>query len=307
MTSVAPLVKWCGKTIYKRFTLQHKNFQPITIIVMKTFILGLLVSFNLCAQSILVSDVDDTIKVSNVLDKDSTAANLPMLRNAFIGMPELYHAIADINGMKAVKYLSNAPRRVIGKVHERFLVANNFPKGELVARSFYDLRSGNKHKIESIRKFIAVYKPKEMILIGDNGEADAVVYSTITNQYTGVPALTYIRQAYSNIGFNGNFAKPLLEGQIPFATSLDISLDLYKRGVFSVATMIELVNQIAPAIIEEADDEERGKQMAFPEWYDCRDFTLPELPVLPDYSANDLLQKYGTKVLNRCNQLPFGN
>lgn len=269
--------------------------------------LSLLASFNLWSQSILVSDVDDTIKVSNVLDKDSTAANLPMLRNAFIGMPELYHAIADVEGMKTVKYLSNAPRRVIGKVHEKFLRANNFPQGELVARSFYDLRSGNKHKIESIRKFIAVYKPKEMILIGDNGEADAVVYSTITTQHKKIPALTYIRQAYSQIGFNGNSSQPLEKGQIPFATSLDIALDLYKRGVFSVETTIKLVNQIAPVILEEADDEERGKQMAFPEWYDCRDFTLPELPVLPDSSANDLLQMYGTKVLNRCGQTPFGN
>lgn len=259
------------------------------------------------AQTILVSDVDDTIKVSYVLDKDSTAANLPMLRNAFIGMPELYHSISELDGLKAVKYLSNAPRKGVAKLHQRFLDINNFPDGELVARSFWDLKSGNKHKIESIRKFISVYKPKQMILIGDNGEADAVVYSTITNQHSKIPALTYIRQAYSNQGFNGKFAKPLKEGQIPFATSLDVALDLYKRDVFSVETVSKLVNQIALRIIEEADDEERGKQMAFPEWYDCRDFALPELPVLPDQAANDLLQRYGTKVLNRCNQLPFGN
>lgn len=268
--------------------------------------LGLLASFNLWSQSILVSDIDDTIKVSYVLDKDSTAANLPMLRNAFIGMPELYHEIADVDGMKAVKYLSNAPRRVIGKVHQKFLVVNDFPDGELVARSFYDLTKGNKHKIESIRRFISIYEPKEMILIGDNGEGDAVVYSTITNQYQNIPTLTYIRQAYSNNGFNGNFAKPLMKGQIPFATSLDISLDLYKREVFSVETMTKLVKQIAPAILKEENDEERGKQMAFPEWYDCRDFSMPELPVLPDVAANKLLRQYGAKVQQRCNQSPFG-
>lgn len=274
----------------------------------KTFLLSLslLASFNLWAQSILVSDIDDTIKVSYVLDKDSTAANLPMLRNAFIGMPELYHAIADIQGMRAVKYLSNAPRRVIGKVHQKFLIVNDFPDGELVARSFYDLTKGNKHKIESIRKFISIYDPKEMILIGDNGEGDAVVYSTITKQHSQIPTLTYIRQAYSKKGFNGKFAKPLLEGQIPFSTSLDVSLDLYHRGVFSVETMTKLVKNIAPAILKESQHEERGKQMAFPEWYDCRDFSMPELPVLPDVAANELLIQYGAKVQLRCNQAPFG-
>jgi hypothetical protein len=269
-------------------------------------VLCLTASFNLWSQSILVSDVDDTIKVSYVLDKDSTMANLPMLKNAFIGMPELYHAIASLKDNKAIKYLSNAPRRIIGKVHQKFLRANNFPEGELVARSIYDLKSGNRHKIDSIKEFIATYSPKEMILVGDNGEADAIVYSTITKQFSDIPALTYIRQVYSNIGFNGHIGKPLQEGQIPFATSLDVSLDLYKRGVFSAETVTKLVNQIAPAIIEEADDEERGKPMAFPEWYDCRDFSLPELPVLPDLAANELLHKYGVKVQNRCNQLPFG-
>lgn len=270
-------------------------------------ILSLLVSLNTSARSILVSDVDDTIKVSNVLDKDSTAANVLMLKNAFIGMPELYAEISKINGMSAVKYLSNAPKKGMAKIHQKFLEINNFPDGELVARSFWDLRSGNKHKIESIKKFISVYKPTKLILIGDNGEADSVVYSTITKKHSQIGALTYIRQAYSSLGYNKNFSQPLLEGQIPFASSLDISVDLYKRGVFSIETLIKLVNSIAPAIIDEAVDEERGRQMAFPEWYDCRDYQLPELPVLPDLKANDLLQKYGAKVQNRCSLPPFGN
>lgn len=270
-------------------------------------ILSFLVSLNTSASTILVSDVDDTIKVSNVLDKDSTAANVLMLKNAFIGMPELYSEIAQLKGMKAIKYLSNAPKRSVGKLHLKFLEINNFPHGELVARSFWDLRSGNKHKIESIRKFISAYKPTELILIGDNGEADSVVYSTITKQHSKIPALTYIRQAYSSLGYNKNFSQPLEEGQIPFASSLDISVDLYKRGVFSTEVLTRLVNKIAPVIIEEAVDEERGRQMAFPEWLDCRDYQLPELPVLPDLAANDLLQKYGAKVQNRCSLPPFGN
>lgn len=270
-------------------------------------LLSLFASFSLWGQSILVSDVDDTIKVSYVLDKDSTVANLPMLKNSFIGMPELYHAIANLEQVKTVKYLSNAPKRVIGKVHTRFLKANNFPEGDLVARSFWDLRSGNKHKISSIRSFISKYKPKEMILIGDNGEADPIVYATITNEYKQIPALTYIRQAYSSAGWNNNYSTPLEKGQIPFSTSIDIALDLYERNVLSVETVSDLVQSIAPRIIGESDGKERGRPMAFPEWYDCRDFTLPELPVLPDLESNELLQSYGAKIQGRCTKEPNGH
>lgn len=270
-------------------------------------ILGVLASFSLSAQTILVSDVDDTIKVSYVLDHDSTVANLPMLNNAFIGMPELYHAIANIDDLKTIKYLSNAPRSSVGKIHEKFLRTNNFPSGELVARSFWDLKTGNKHKISSIRKFISDYHPKSLILIGDNGEADAVVYATITDEYSDVSALTYIRQAYSSQGWNGNFSKPLQKDQIPFATSLDIALDLYDKKIFSIETLTDLVTKVAPAILSESNFEERGIQMAFPEWYDCRDYTLAELPVLLDQEANDLLKSYGLKVQMRCAQQPFGH
>jgi hypothetical protein len=110
---------------------------------------------------------------------------------------------------------------------------------------------------------------------------------------------TYIRQAYSSIGFSGNFAKPLQEEQIPFASSVDIALDLFKRGYLSAETVTDHVLTIVPTILKEDEDESRGAT-AFPEWYDCRDFHLPELPVLIDAKANDLLLQYGAKVQERC-------
>lgn len=271
-----------------------------------TLLLATLVfsSMSASAQTLLVSDMDDTIKVSYVLDKDSVVANVAMIHNVFMGMPELYQAISQIPDVKSIKYLSNAPKKIIGDLHEKFLKLNQFPQGEFVARSWYDLRTGNSHKVYSLRKFIKQYDPKEMILIGDNGEADAEIYAQIRTEYPSVLGPTYIRQAYSSIGFSGNFAKPLHEGQIPFSSSVDIAVDLFKRGYLSSEAVTDHVLDVVPDMLDEDEDENRGPS-AFPEWYDCRDFKLPNLPVLVDLKANDLLQEYGNKVQQRCSIEPY--
>lgn len=261
-------------------------------------------SISASADTLLVSDMDDTIKVSHVLDKDSVIANVAMIHNVFMGMPELYQAITQIPEVKTVKYLSNAPKKIIGDLHEKFLTLNKFPKGDFVARGWYDLRTGNSHKVNSLRKFIKQYDPKELILIGDNGEGDAEIYAQIRTEYPNVLGPTYIRQAYSSRGFSGNFARPLHEGQIPFSSSVDIALDLFKRGYLSSEAVTDHVLTVVPNILAEDEDENRGST-AFPEWYDCRDFNIPELPLLVDLKANDLLQEYGNKVQQRCSTEPY--
>lgn len=255
------------------------------------------------AQTLLVTDMDDTIKVSYVLDKDSAVANAAMIHNAFLGMPHLYKIIENDADVIAIKYLSNAPRKLIGDLHEKFLNFNHFPKGEFVARSWFDLRSGNAHKVNSLRRFIKQYKPKALILVGDNGEADVEVYNQIRTEFPHILGPTYIRQAYSSFGFSDNFAKPLEDNQTPFASSIDIAMDLYKRGYLRLDSFTQHINKIVPAILAEEEDENRGAT-AFPEWYDCRDFVLPELPLLLDVHSNLLLQKYAHKVQIRCQMEP---
>lgn len=276
---------------------------------MKTSLLALsisLIPLSALAKpvTILVSDLDDTIKVSYVLDPESAIENGAMIHNVFLGMPELYHAIAKTPELKTIKYLSNAPKKIIGDLHQRFLDFNDFPEGELVTRSWTQIFSGSAHKLRSLRAFIKKYNPQSMILIGDNGEADAQIYAEIRKEYPAIAGATYIRQAYSSHGFDGNFAKPLLEGQIPFASSIDIALDLYNKGLLEQSAVTELVRSIVPDMLDEDEDETTGRT-AFPEWYDCRDFALPALPPMLDPIANDLLQAYGEKVQFRCALEPF--
>ncbi|MBY0517853.1 MAG: DUF2183 domain-containing protein [Bacteriovoracaceae bacterium] len=278
---------------------------------MKILILSLLVLSTLSsearAQMILVSDVDDTIKVSHVLDKDSTVANFPMLRNVFTGMPELYNLIVKHPELTTAKYLSNSPQKLIGDRHEKFLKINNFPKGDLVGRKWSMIFSGKNHKINSLRKFVKEFAPREMILIGDNGEADTEVYSQIRKEFPQIGGLTYIHQVYSLEGFHNKKGKPLEENQIGFATSLDIALDLLNRGYLKQEDVEELFIKVAPSILAEGNFEERGHAMAFPAWLDCRDFKVAELPTFQSQEAQDLLLQYGQKTKSRCEHVPYKN
>jgi hypothetical protein len=266
---------------------------------MKLLLLALGFAFSAQAQILVVSDVDDTIKVSHVLDKDSALANGPMVHNGFLGMPELYHAVLAHPDVRSLKYLSNAPRRFIGDIHEKFLKTNGFPKGDLVTRRWRQIFSGNTHKIDSLRRFIKEHQPREMILIGDNGEHDTEIYAQIRREFPQVGGPTYIRVAYSMITRDQK-GKPILPGQTGFASSIDIALDLMNKGYMKMEAVEELVKATAPAMLAEGSREERGHPIAFPAWYDCRDFTLPELPMLIDVDAHELLHKYGVKVRKRC-------
>lgn len=230
------------------------------------------------ARTLLVSDMDDTIKVSHVLDIDSALANARQTKNAFMGMPELYQALIKIPNATPMHYLSSAPQRIMEYYHRRFLSRNNFPSGKLVLnRKLID----HEHKITSLRRMIEEYRPTKMILIGDNGERDTIVYAQIRKEFPDIGGETYIHLAYSQAGFEKNQGKPLLDGQIGWATSIDLASDLLQKGYINKSAYLELIKSVMPKALAENPNIERGRQMMFPAWFDCRDLKIPELPEVP--------------------------
>lgn len=264
---------------------------------MKKFLLAFLLVLPqvvLAKTVLLVSDMDDTIKVSHVLDPDSAVANAMATRNAFMGMPELYQKLSKIDGATPFHYLSNAPEDIMRKFHKKFIRINKFPKGELVLN---EKVIDHDHKIKALRKMITLYNPDEMILIGDNGERDNEVYDQIRKEFPHIGGQTYIHLAYSKFGFQGSFGKPLLENQIGWVTSLDLALDLMFKGYIGMKDYIQLVTSIEEKALAEKNDVERNKQMMFPAWFDCRDFNVPVLP-----GVSEELQK---KIEIRCASEPI--
>ena len=233
---------------------------------------------------LLISDIDDTIKVSHVLNKVAAVSRAADITTPFTGMAQLYQLIQNAQGghMKIV-YLSNAPEKVAGipalKIsHQKFLNFNHFPEGELDLRD--DIFDQN-HKINEIRRLIKSEKPDVVIMIGDNGERDAEIYHQAVVEYAGqgIQMVTFIHQLYSEKGswlkpdFLDELGKKLFSEQVGFVTPIEVALELKQQDLLDQAGVDWMIAQVSPYIeIEESLKWDGLKPITFPFFSDCSDF-----------------------------------
>lgn len=232
---------------------------------MRSFLALILVFASLQAQAriLLVSDIDDTVKLANVLDLANAAVYSFDDKSSFVGMSELYNSIVKDRPDTDVLYLSRAPEWFMKKTHTRFLKNRNFPQGLYVGRTKY---SSAVHKLNNIREQIRKSNPDTVIMVGDNGEQDADVYAQITQEFahSGIRFLQFVRIAY-------NQKSSLFSGQVGFVTPLEVALDLEKEGVLQASSVQSLVSNVLPKILSERGRPATG-QVAFPNFVKCKNF-----------------------------------
>jgi len=146
----------------------------------------------------IVSDIDDTIKITEVNDKKK------LMENTFLkpyipveGMSGVY-SLWESEGASFV-YLSASPWQLYEPLTE-FLADENFPEGVMQMKVF-DLPSGvktifdspEKVKLPALKKLMKSFPQKKFILIGDSGEKDPEIYGKIASQYKDRIAWILIR------------------------------------------------------------------------------------------------------------------
>ena len=143
-------------------------------------IVSLLIAAELgwAADTVIITDIDDTIKISHILDKADALKRSQSSSSVFLDMPESL-ALIQNQTQASVYYVSNGPALLMTLSHSNFLKENAFPVGTL---SMNATGIGNT-KVERIQKIIQNEKPQRLILIGDNGEKDIQIYDTITKKY----------------------------------------------------------------------------------------------------------------------------
>lgn len=147
----------------------------------------------------VVSDIDDTIKISNVLDKEALLANT-FLRDfqAVPGMAEHYRRWEAAGA--AFHYITGSPWQLYPSL-SKFLDTSGFPRGSFDMRnfrlkdsSFLDfIASAEEFKVETISTLLQRFPERRFILIGDSGEKDPEVYGAITRRFPNQVAAIYIR------------------------------------------------------------------------------------------------------------------
>ncbi|KAL7325044.1 hypothetical protein PS15p_210142 [Mucor circinelloides] len=134
----------------------------------------------------VISDIDDTIKVTDILDgKDAILTNTFFKTAVEVPhMNEVYRSWASEGAH--VHYVSNSPWQVYPALSE-FVTSKQFPQGSMHLRavSTQELIRGKpgKHKLEVIPKILQDFPHRKFILVGDSGEIDPEVYQQIYNQY----------------------------------------------------------------------------------------------------------------------------
>lgn len=162
----------------------------------------------------VVSDIDDTIKDSHVLNRRELAANT-FLREfrAVPGMSELYRRWAANNDV-AFHYVSGSPWQLYPFLSE-FLERTQFPAGSFHLRMFrWKDRSSleflenrtMEYKLGVIDELMRRFTGRRFILVGDSGERDPDVYAQIAGRFPRQVSAILIRDVHPDGTQTNRFA-----------------------------------------------------------------------------------------------------
>lgn len=258
-------------------------------------------------DTVLISDVDDTIKQANVQSSISVLLRARDDESRFLGMSELYQLIGRMVPSIRYYYVSNAPERWMEKVHLRFLKNGNFPEGTYHPRNNW---SSATHKLNTISRILLNQKPKHVIFFGDNTQHDASIYAAITQKFanSGIQFHTFIRIVYAPGSKFYNSENKILEStdpvqanQFAFVTPVEVSLELYRLGLVTNDLPNWMIANMIPFIVKEKDGQARGI-LAFPDYVDCRGFQWPfaATKTLVKDQTQLLLSELQKKIQHRC-------
>lgn len=250
------------------------------------------------ARTLIISDIDDTIKVSHVLDFSSKVNNSVDVTTPFTGMAQLYQLLVNQNPQDTkVIYLSNAPKTIAGVPllavsHSTFLSYNNFPAGDLDLRD--DIFDPN-HKITELRRILANERPDIVIMFGDNGERDAEIYHQAQSEFPNIKIASYIHQLYSyQVPFFipnilAEIGKKIYQEQTGYVTPIEVAVDLKQKQILTQNSYNWMIQNIAPVIVKESRFKiyEHLHSLTFPSFVNCKDFVwrwkiTPELNLIYD-------------------------
>lgn len=150
----------------------------------------------------VISDIDDTIKHSDVLNRRELAANT-FLRpfTPVPGMADLYRRWASAGDDVVFHYLSGSPRQLYPALAQ-FAVKEGFPEGTFTLRPFrWSDRSAvefienrtMEFKLAAIERLMKMFPGRRFVFVGDSGEMDPEIYATAAARSPAQVAAIFIR------------------------------------------------------------------------------------------------------------------
>jgi hypothetical protein len=230
------------------------------------FAAALLISFSTLAQVSIISDLDDTIKITQAGGNATDVIG----DDVFSGMPEFFKSARQYS--ESLYILSASPRFMESKIRSTMKLRGiNFKKLILRTNIFEDKFT---YKVREIKRILDQTRD-DFILLGDDLGKDPEVYEEIKRLYPSRVLSSYIHKV------NG---RPF-NGSVTYWTSLDLFLREFEASRMG-AKEVEAIFEVLGA--------ERNMDLIFPRKASC-----PTEDAVWDWQIRTMFQQEAKKLIKK--------
>ncbi len=184
--------------------IQFELLEPVSLENQMPKAVGQILTPVLSAKFGVISDIDDTIMATNVINRlkmlATTIAGNEHTRIPFGGVAAFYRALQKGAGgaeNNPIFYVSSSPWNLYGFLLE-FFRKHQIPFGPICLKDFgsHFIFSGGDHqihKLENIFRILETFPHLPFVLIGDSGEQDPEIYAQVVEKYPNRIRAVYIR------------------------------------------------------------------------------------------------------------------
>jgi hypothetical protein len=240
---------------------------------------------------VIVSDIDDTVKISHSTKPSAALYDGFFGKKAFAGMAELYQAWVTHTGLtnhlgdRALVFLSAGPTFLHDTLWNQLVTLNHFPPAGFVLRPWQVMPDIAQYKALALERLAAHY-PHPLILLGDDTEHDPEVLPAFAAAHPGKVLAVWIKR---------NLNRALPEGDHGFYNAFDLALGELEAGRLDAADVLT----VGERILANQDPE-----LLFPSFYYCPAIEYPQVPSGPVEQAHpevqDMRRRVESRVLDVC-------
>ncbi len=266
------------------------------------------------AKTMIISDIDDTIKISHILGYKFSALRM---KKEFTGLSALYNAFIcnkeesqkkrtyckNNRGLvhsdkRWVNYVTGAPGRlqVFGR---EFLSLTSYPQGVVKGKGSHSVGT-HEFKRSEISNIIKNTNMNSYILIGDNGEHDPIAYYEASQKFPKKDINMYLHKIYSLDNNEDEVGKKLEKNQVPYLTASDLAVHFYKKKLIEEKDVLR-ISKLVLSDLQHPDNFEN----VIASWFRCTDFfneyDYPKVTLKE--KTLDILRQVNLLAQMRCNQV----
>ena len=213
---------------------------------MKIFFILALISHSALGQVHIVSDLDDTIKITNVLDRSQATRNGLFSLKAFEGVPKVIQEMRSY--VDSFTVVSASPKQLTTRIR-KLLRRHNIIPDQLFTRNFFRDGDTVEYKTKVLEEILS-QKKGHIILFGDDTEHDPDIFLDIQTRFPGRILAVYIH-AIRNIELPKGFQK--------YFTGMEIARGEVRAERMNLIEAYSVMNSIQIA----------GPELVFPDFAYC--------------------------------------